>query len=246
MSSLVGVEFPLSDSDSESLDSLSDSAGGEAGLGTLRPLSTEPRGARSTPISGSTEGRGGRVGAGVASPEAVARLSEERERGMSVARSGSGGAENRSEKPPPDLAGGSSPPSLVVGAPGCSSGVPGLGIVSGGGRGGCGRAGGGFGLGGGPGLAGLAEESDTLGGSSLGLRGSSLGFGGSSLALGGSSLDLRGPSLGLGGSSLGLGGPSEGREGGGGLEGGAGRGGGGLTGATSRLRVMSLSSSKLS
>ena len=216
MSSLVGVEFPLSVSDSESLDSLSDSAGGEAALGRLRPLSTEPRGARSTPSSGSTEGSGGRVGAGVASPEAMARLSEDSERGMSVARSGSGGAENRSENPPPDLgtAGASSESTFAGGSAGVggTGSGSGLGTFSGWGRGGCGRAGGGLGRGGGPGLAGFAGESEGFGGSSLGLVGS-----------------------------------SEGRDGGGGLEGGAaGRGGGGLTGATSRLSVMSFSSSKLS
>ena len=108
LSSLVGVEFPLSDSESVSVSllSLSDSASGEAALGRLETLSKERRGSRSTPSGstvGSTEGSGGLVGAGVASPDAVARLSEERERGMSVARSGSGGAENRSENPPPDF-----------------------------------------------------------------------------------------------------------------------------------------------
>jgi hypothetical protein len=50
-------------------------------------------------------GRGGLVGAGVASPEAVkeTRLSIESEIGISEAMSGSGGAENKSEKPPPVL-----------------------------------------------------------------------------------------------------------------------------------------------
>ena len=45
------------------------------------------------------------VGAGVASPEAVkeTRLSIDSEIGISEAISGSGGAENKSEKPPPVL-----------------------------------------------------------------------------------------------------------------------------------------------
>ena len=122
LSSLVGVEFPLSDSESVSVSllSLSDSASGEAAL------------SRST--SGSTEGSGGLVGAGVASPDAVARLSEERDRGMSVARSGSGGAENKSENPPPDF-GTSGASSDGAGGGGGSSGSSriGLGAFSGGG-----------------------------------------------------------------------------------------------------------------
>ena len=81
---------------------------------------------------GSTGGSGGLVGAGVASPDAVARLSEERERGMSVARSGSGGAENRSENPPPDF--GTSGATSVAGgaraAGGRSSSGMGLGAFS--------------------------------------------------------------------------------------------------------------------
>ena len=50
-------------------------------------------------------GRGGLVGAGVASPDAVneTRLSTESERGISMASSRSGGAQNKSEKPPPVL-----------------------------------------------------------------------------------------------------------------------------------------------
>ena len=50
-------------------------------------------------------GSGGLVWAGVASPDAVneTRLSIESERGISIAMSGSGGAENKSEKPPPIL-----------------------------------------------------------------------------------------------------------------------------------------------
>ena len=124
LSSLVGVEAPLppslssvsesddsddSDSDSSSSFVSSSSLVGECLLVfsrmVTRPLSTDPRGARSmSGMSGSTGGSGGLVGAGVASPEAVARLSEDRDSGMSVSRSGSGGAENRSENPPPDLA----------------------------------------------------------------------------------------------------------------------------------------------
>ena len=136
LSSLVGVEFPLSDSESVSVSllSLSDSATGDAALGRLQMLSMELRGAMSTSV-GSTGGSGGLVGAGVASPEAVARLSDERERGMSVARSGSGGAENRSENPPPDF--GTSGTSSVAGGAGAgggrsSSGI-GLGTFSAGG-----------------------------------------------------------------------------------------------------------------
>lgn len=224
LSSLVGVESPLSLSESVSVSllDLSDEASGEAALGRLGRLespSKERRGARSTPGSASasavrsTGGSGGLVGAGVASPDAVARLSEERERGMSVARSGSGGAENRSEKPPPDFptsgASWDAAEGAGAGGGGGSCSVIGLGGFS---TGGAGRAGGGFGLGGGPGLAG-------------GLAGGSVG------------------SVGLGGSSAGL----AGLEGGGGRQGGAaGLGGGGLEGATSRLSVMSVSSSKLS
>ena len=121
----MGVEAPLppslssvsesddsddSDSDSSSSFVSSSSLVGECCLLVFsrmvtRPLSTDPRGPRSmSGRSGSTGGSGGLVGAGVASPEAVARLSEDRDRGMSVSRSGSGGAENRSENPPPDLA----------------------------------------------------------------------------------------------------------------------------------------------
>ena len=45
------------------------------------------------------------VGAGVASPDAAkeTRLSSESEIGISMAMNGSGGAENKSEKPPPVL-----------------------------------------------------------------------------------------------------------------------------------------------
>ncbi len=53
--------------------------------------------------SDSALGSGGFVGAGVASPDVTAptliKLSEDSEMGMSIARSGSDGAENRSEKP---------------------------------------------------------------------------------------------------------------------------------------------------
>ena len=147
-------------------------------------------------------GSGGRVGAGVASPEpAVARLSDDNDRGMSVARSGSGGAENRSEKPPPDLAGVCS----TAGAGSFSGSGAGEGGLAGGGGG---LAGGGLGLGGGP--AGLGCGFVSLVSSCLG---------GGGLVAGGGGL--------LGGAA--------GRE-----------GGGGLAGATSRLRVTSLSSSKLS
>jgi len=50
-------------------------------------------------VAGDKGGRGAAVGAGVASPEAVTRLPEEREIGMSTGRSGSGGRAKRSENP---------------------------------------------------------------------------------------------------------------------------------------------------
>ena len=158
-SSFVGVEAPLplsvSESEEEAEDSESESVGGGDLCGAmtsvmLQPLSTEPLGGRSIGISGSTVGSGGRVGAGVASPEAVARLSEDRDNGTSISRSGSGGAENRSENPPPDLTGGSDLQSSFSGSGGGDStglGSGEAGFCTGGGGG---RAGGGLGLGGGP------------------------------------------------------------------------------------------------
>ena len=124
---MVGVEAPLSDSSlSESEDSevsvsesASDTGSGFGGsfrgggdvvfvVGTVSATgerSSTASASRLT-VSGSRAGSGGLVGAGVASPEARARLSEDRDSGMSVPRSGSGGAENRSENPPPDLTAG--------------------------------------------------------------------------------------------------------------------------------------------
>ena len=164
-SSFVGVEAPLPLSVSEHVEESEDSESESGGVGgdlcgamtsaTLHPLSTEPRGGRSIGISGSTVGSGGRVGAGVASPEAVARLSDDKDRGTSMSRSGSGGAENRSENPPPVLTGGADLLSSFSGSGGgdsTGSGSGEAGFCTGGGGG---RAGGGFGLGGGPeGLAG--------------------------------------------------------------------------------------------
>ena len=117
-------------------------------------------------------GRGGLVGAGVASPEPmVARLSDDNDNGMSVARSGSGGAENRSEKPPPDLTGGASCAGLVSFS---GSGAGEGGLAGGGG----GLAGGGLGLGGGPAGLGGFVSSFTSCGSCLGGGGLLAGGGG--------------------------------------------------------------------
>jgi len=115
-------------------------------------------------------GKGGLVGAGVASPDAVKeiRLSIEREIGMSESMSGSGGAENKSENPPPVFDSSAtflefsdtvlSPSFGLFGTSGCtfsvsfcSEGLGGSGLDGGA----AGRAGGAAGLAGGaPGLAG--------------------------------------------------------------------------------------------
>ena len=99
-------------------------------------------------------GSGGLVGAGVASPDAVkdTRLSMEREMGISMAMSGSGGAENRSEKPPPVF--GTSDVALGSGSIDLSEGVLVSSTQGGLGFGGSGLDGGGPGLGGADGLPG--------------------------------------------------------------------------------------------
>ena len=107
---MVGVESPLSVSELSGEVEGSGEMGGEAATtrGPPCPESMEARAARlGSPLSSPGSGRAGRVGAGVASPEQVSD-SADSEIGMSVTRSGSrsGGAEKRSEKPPPDLGAG--------------------------------------------------------------------------------------------------------------------------------------------